>query len=1007
MKKLFIIPLLLFLNSIYIVAQRPQTQPTTDAEFRKARDLYEQKKYAEAYHLFAEEVEALDTDASMARDEAQAYLAFCAYELRRSDASSMITDYLRRCPYTPYISDLHFMAGILATEAGDFKNAIDHFSLIVPTELAEQHRADYLFYRAYADLSTGNLKQATEEFKQVIEQQNRYAVTAKYYYGYCLYAQKDYDGALPYFLEIETHSAFRSSVPYYIVQIYYARQDYEQAYTRAEQLLKEYPNNPANAELHRMLGELYYEQKNYKAAIEHLKPYADQQKKVQRNNLYILGLSYYQEKDYANAVKYLVQTTTEDDLMSENAYLHMGNAYVRLGQKDKARIAYSNAVKTNHDATVHEEAMYNYALTTYETQDAFGESVNAFVTFMTTYPHSKHINEAYKLFGEALLRTSNYAEAYKALQSVNQNNPQLARTRQYLLYQMGIIAHEDKEWSKAISYFSDAIATAPNGKYTTDCLFWRSECLYQTGQYAAAQADLEQYVQRPDYASNPNKDIAPYAAGYAYFAQKKYDEALRQFLSYTAKAQPNERHTDALNRIGDCYFHRRNFGQAEHYYAQVITSGKQGADYAYFQRGSVLGLLKRYKDKIAVLGKLTSLYPKSDYADDALYETGRAHLMLDENQAAIQAYERLLSSYPHSNLARLAALEIGMVYFNLQQYDQAIEAYKKVIANYPGSEESYTALQGIEGAYIETNRVNDYIAYTKTLGNVITVTSENKEDSLTYVAAELQYSNGNYTEAATGMESYIQQFCPVGRYCTLAWYYLADSRYRLNDKENALTAYDALTQITGNQYMEEAYTRCAELAYDLERFDTARTYFGHLQTVASRTEIINAARLGILRCNNHLHDYDSTIVAASRIISETTDEDIIREARYTRAKAQLAKEQYALSMNDLSILSHNLKNIMGAEAKYLIATVYFAQENYEAAEEEIMDFANKNTPHQYWLARSLVLLADIYVKKGDDFQAKQYLLSLRNNYKGQDDISILVDECLQLIDEREKERIIE
>ncbi len=71
-----------------------------------------------------------------------------------------------------------------------------------------------------------------------------------------------------------------------------------------------------------------------------------------------------------------------------------------------------------------------------------------------------------------------------------------------------------------------------------------------------------------------------------------------------------------------------------------------------------------------------------------------------------------------------------------------------------------------------------------------------------------------------------------------------------------------------------------------------------------------------------------------------------------------------------------------------------------------MDFAKKNTPHQLWLARSFVLLADIYIQKGNDFQAKQYLLSLQRNYTAQDEIQELISQRLAAIGEREKKKII-
>jgi hypothetical protein len=50
-------------------------------------------------------------------------------------------------------------------------------------------------------------------------------------------------------------------------------------------------------------------------------------------------------------------------------------------------------------------------------------------------------------------------------------------------------------------------------------------------------------------------------------------------------------------------------------------------------------------------------------------------------------------------------------------------------------------------------------------------------------------------------------------------------------------------------------------------------------------------------------------------------------------------------------------------------------------------------------------LADIYIKRGDDFQAKQYLLSLQENYTTPDTIQDLVLERLDAINTRQNNSI--
>jgi hypothetical protein len=90
----------------------------------------------------------------------------------------------------------------------------------------------------------------------------------------------------------------------------------------------------------------------------------------------------------------------------------------------------------------------------------------------------------------------------------------------------------------------------------------------------------------------------------------------------------------------------------------------------------------------------------------------------------------------------------------------------------------------------------------------------------------------------------------------------------------------------------------------------------------------------------------------------------------------------------------------------LLAFVYYQQGSLATAEKEVLDFAQKNTPFQYWLARGFVLLSDIYIAQNNDFQAKQYLLSLQRNYKTNDDIQEMISTRLSAISKREKSKVI-
>ena len=75
----------------------------------------------------------------------------------------------------------------------------------------------------------------------------------------------------------------------------------------------------------------------------------------------------------------------------------------------------------------------------------------------------------------------------------------------------------------------------------------------------------------------------------------------------------------------------------------------------------------------------------------------------------------------------------------------------------------------------------------------------------------------------------------------------------------------------------------------------------------------------------------------------------------------------------------------GAEAKYKMAEIDYNREDVDKAEKEIFEFIDMNTPHQYWMGKSFLLLSDIYLTKNDDFQAVQTLESIINYYTDDSD----------------------
>ncbi|MBR6493369.1 MAG: tetratricopeptide repeat protein [Paludibacteraceae bacterium] len=917
--------------------------------------------------------------------------------------------YLQAYPYTTFADEVKFMQGVLMVEKGHYKQSLKMLEQVEAKALTRPHQTDYSFYRGYAYLMQQDYQRASIYFAQLGKSDNRYAVRGNYYYAYCMYKLEKYDKALPALLELENEPAYAQTVPYYIVQIYYAQGNYEEVSSRAETLLREHPDSPNNSELHRILGEIYYHQKDYAAAAEHLRIYQKAAKETQetplRNDMYMLGSAEFALGEYEAAVQSLKQVKQENDSISEATCLTMGNAYVKLNQLEQAKLSYQAAANYKLTPAVTEEAAYNYTICCYQSSSALGESVRAFNDFLHQFPDSKYESSVYQLLSDALMKSKNYAAAIATLDSIDHPTPKMLETKQYLRYQLGADNFLQGKMQQSVDWMTEVITHTPESdRYTTEAYYVRAEANYRLRKYEESERDLKAFFGRSDARQSENYVIAKYLQGYCAFSQAHYDAAREAFSAYIDGALATEpTYSDALNRIGDCYFNARQFQQAITYYGQVSKLQSSGADYALFQRGYALGLQHKYNDKISVLRELVKRYPKSDYADDGLYEIARAQLQADDERGAITTYEQLLATYPHSSLARKASLERAMLYRNLHENDLAIKAYRATIEKYPATEEAYTALDALQALYVETGRVDEYVAYTKGLAKMnMTVTT--KEDSLLYASAEMQYMQADYQKATVSLSNYITQYCAGGRYCTTARYYLADSYYRLGKTTEALAQYSVLAEMSANPYQEEATTRVAEICFDKADYNCALDAFYRMHALASTRENATIARLGILRCSERLGRHQAAIDISEQILNDTPVSDETKaEALYCRAKAYVALKQWSKAQPDLKLLANEVRTAQGAEAKYLLAQSYFELKDLDKAETQVMEFTQMNTQQQYWLARALILLSDINRERGELFQARQYLLVLQQNYtiKG-DDIPSLIAGRLAELDELEK-----
>lgn len=1002
---LFITGLTIFCGQLLAQKSNYYTQP--ELMFKQATHHFENQQFQRSINLFNTYIEKADSKDKGKLTEAQYRIALASLHLDRKEGEGLMVIFAKQNPSSVYTNTAYFELGVKLFAIDKYKSALKYFQKCDAFRLEKSLREEFFFKKGFSHYELEELEDALVDFKEVIKHDTKYQNAALFYYSHIQYQNENYQTALEGFSKLEFEAAYLNVVPYYMAQIYHYQKSYDKVLEYSPTLLMGEPSEKT-AEIARITGDAYYAKKDYSNAIVYLERYKNEIKKATREDIYHLGIAYYKKGNFDKAAETLSKITTREDALSQNAYFFLADCYLKLQDKKMAHLSFQAASRYKFDKYIQEESLYNYAKLNYELAfSPFNETISTFEKLLKLFPESLHTDEVLDLLANVYMTTNNYEGAYQSILKIKVKNVNVRRALQRVTYYRGVEHYKDGHYSQAIHYFNESLNESEfNKKYKLLAYYWRGESWYRQKEYNRALSDYNTFISSPGSFSLPEFKRSHYNMAYAFFKKQNYNAAINWFRKFTnfKSGLDLDIITDAFNRTADCYYLKRNFNQAIKFYNNASEAGGIGSDYAIFQKGFCQGLKKQQSLKIASLNVLIAQYPNSSYTDDAWYEKGKAYLHIENHNEALQAYNMVIESFPNSSYYIKSLAQLALVNYNIGEIDKAQIEYKRIVNEYPSSEEAQTALIALKNISVDKNQVQEYINFTRKVKGIQSIETA-EEDSLTFIAAERLYMTGNIEDSNEYFEAYLKNFSS-GRYIHQAHYYKADCHLRLNQVDKALIELKELSQPPRNKYTEEALAKGASILYNKKEYPQALEWYSDLLRNAEKQENTLEAKVGVMRCNYLLENSGATILAVEDLLKEPkTDPEIKREALYKKGKSFLNLDNKSAALDAFTIIAQDQQTVEGAEAKYLVAQIYFDMDSIDKTENEVFDFISKNTPHQYWLAKSFILLAKVYIAKDDLFQARQYLQSVRDNYSGDDDVASVVTNELAKLEALEEQQM--
>ena len=703
-----------------------------------------------------------------------------------------------------------------------------------------------------------------------------------------------------------------------------------------------------------------------------------------------IGILAYRAGEYPRATT-ILEKVTPVDAFYQSSLIALGHIALETGDKQAAQQRFLKASQLDFDPDLKADAVYNYAKISFElgAKQEATEALQGYIGKKYATPTSgiKKIKDLETLIIEVLYGTSNFEAGVYMLEALDKKTPEIDRVYQQVTFYRGLEFYNERAFENSISMFMRSEKYPFDKKMAALATYWKAEAMYEVRKYGEAVTNFSRFLDLPAARSSAEYPYANYGLAYAAFRSDKYNLAANyfgRFLAAQGSKLDEEVRYDVIARMGDSYLTVRDYAKANQYYQQLIDSQAPNQDYALFQQGIIQGLQGNKEAKINTLRSVVEKYPASNYADDVAFEIPYTAFTSGDYETAITGLQEMISAYPRSSYVPRALMTIGLVEYNKGDMDAAKATFQRVLAEHANTDEASQALRSIENIYLDEGDATGYIQYATSVN--ISELSPAEQDSRTFQIAQNLFARAAYGPAVEAVNAYFDKF-PKPHQEKFARYIRGVSLYHTGHPEEALHDLNIILNDWTSKYTENTLLTVAALYLNLKEYNEAIVHLKKLELNSDYKENYTYAVTNLMRCYFELGDFEQVAQYAELIKRSTrSSEEDIAKAHLYLGQAMLQEGNQAGALKELNLAALKSQSDVGAEARYRVAQVQYDNKQYSKAQETAFDVINNLDQSEYWVAKSFILLADTYARKGDAFQAKSTLESIIENYEGKDDV---------------------
>lgn len=943
------------------------------------------------------------------REKAHYYLTMSQIKLGQPEAIVAAQKRLAKTFNPNYKSHIAFNLGQYFFQLGDYDQCVFYHDKAQIDYLNNNEIADQKFELAYSYFNQKKFIQAKSYFSAIKEiPDHKYYIPSNYYYGLLAYNDQDYAPALKSFKRIDQEPSYREVVPYYEAEIYYFMGDLPMVLKLSEQYL-ENDSFYYKKEMELLTAQTYFEQKEYRKALDFFESYYNASDKIQKEQLYEMAYSYYQLKDWPMAIKRFQPLSNAEDSLGQTAMYLLGDCYLKTGDKEGARNAFAYCANLDYNLSQKEAATFLYG----KLSDDLGHSdiaIQSLDQYLQSYPNGPFTGEAQSLLSHLLVNSRNYERALSILSEKSVKDPSDWSLWQKIAVGYGLQQLQDNHLNQADSLLKLSVQQPINQPYEAVANFWRGEIAYRQGRYQEAialqKAYLEQASSKGSETIAITKDANPQNAkmliGYSQMKLGDYSHAGQAFEQARNMGSTNSiSEAEALLQEADANFMQKNFEKAKNLYQASISKSKTTNNYAIYQLAIVNGLLENNVEKEKYLNQLMAQGTKSDYYYPALYEWAQLKTSQGQTSEGIKGLEKLSQDAATPEKVRSKALvNLGVTYQLQGEQEKAQAAYEQFLTNYPADSNRNLALEGLRSVYIAKGEPDQFIKFVEE--HQLPALGDSTLEATYYDAAILHFNNEVWSKAIKAFHTYLEKFPKGGKYIQ-SHFYKGLSEEKEENYVAAIQDFDKVLAGGWSEFTDGAASSAARISFQQREYQAAISYYEQLRDGTMDIDLLKIAYEGLMKANYEQKNYREAVAYADTLMTlPDLDSNLINPSLLIKANAlhELGEADSALAI--YQHLQSSKRASIAAESRYFIAKIHYQKQELEKAEDLASKAIKLSSGQDYWIVKCYLLLGDILTEQKDYFNAKATYNSIVNNTT----IKVLQEEArqkLEAVKEKEKE----